>query len=141
MRRGTSVFNPKNRSDLRCATLPPDKKPITGRDQLTWRKDGARLLLFHGTSENPLAILEPDAKYPILYRIHYPDGHLSDMVNLTRAKDAACCFALRSLNSRLQETRLEGSQAHEKPEVVGNISERANRVQRPRRGLLARGRS
>ena len=51
-----------------------DKRSITGRDRLNWRKDGVRLLLFHGTDENPLAIVEPDAKYPILYRICYPDG-------------------------------------------------------------------
>lgn len=89
----------------------------------------------------PLAIVEPDAKYPFLYRIRYPDGHLSDMVNLTRAKDAACWFALRSLNSRPQETRLEGSQARKKAEALGNLGQRANRVQRPRHGLLARGRS
>jgi hypothetical protein len=115
-------------------TVASDKRSITGRDRLNWRKDGVWLLLFHGTDENPLAIVEPDAKYPTLYRIRYPDGHLSDMVNLTRAKDAACCLALRSLNSRPQETRLGGSQARKKVE-------RANRVQRPRRRLLARDRS
>jgi len=30
----------------------------------------------------------PDAKYPGMYRIRRPDGSLSDMVNLTRARDA-----------------------------------------------------
>jgi hypothetical protein len=29
-----------------------------------------------------------DAKYPGMYRLHLPGGGLSDMVNLTRAKDA-----------------------------------------------------
>jgi hypothetical protein len=33
-------------------------------------------------------ILKPDAEYPNLYRIHYK-GEVSDMVNLSRAKDAA----------------------------------------------------
>jgi hypothetical protein len=122
-------------------TVTSNKKSITGRDRLNWRKDGVRLLLFHGTDETPLAILEPDAKYPILYRIRHPDGHLSDIVNLTRAKDAACCFALRSLNSRPQETPSEGSQARKKTEAVGNTSQGANRAQPPRRRLLARGRS
>jgi hypothetical protein len=130
------VPNPKNRSDARCPTLAPDKKSITGRDRLIWHNDGVRLLLFHGTNENPLAIVEP-----VLYRIRYPDGHLSDMVNLTRAKDAACWFALRSLNSPPQETPSEGSQARKKAEAVGNIGQSANRGQRPRRGLLAWGRS
>src|SRR2546429_6231109 len=31
----------------------------------------------------------PDAKYAGMYRIRLPDGRLTDMVNLTRAKDAA----------------------------------------------------
>jgi hypothetical protein len=123
------------------SAVASDKRSITGRDRLTWRKDGVRLLLFHGSDHKPLAIVEPDAKYPALYRIRYPDGHLSDMVNLSRAKDAGCWFALRSLNSRPQETRLEGSQARKKAEVTGNIGQRANRVQRPRRRLLAGGRS
>ena len=30
----------------------------------------------------------PDAKHPGMYRVRLPDGSLSDMVNLTRAKDA-----------------------------------------------------
>jgi hypothetical protein len=139
--RNNSVPNPKNRSEPRCPTATSDKKSITGRDRLTWRKDGVRLLLFHGSDQNPLAIVEPDAKYPFLYRIRYPDGHLSDMVNLTRAKDAACWFALRSLNSSPQETPSEGSQARKKAEAVGNIGQSANRAQRPRPGLLAQGRS
>ena len=31
----------------------------------------------------------PDEKYPGMWRVQSPDGTLSDMVNLTRAKDAA----------------------------------------------------
>jgi hypothetical protein len=125
----------------RCSTVASDKRSITGRDRLTWRKDGVRLLLFHGSDQNPLAIVEPDAKYPFLYRIRYPDGRLSDMANLTRAKDAACWFALRSLNSGPQETPSEGPQARKKAEAVGSVSQSANRAQQPRRRLLARGRS
>jgi hypothetical protein len=30
----------------------------------------------------------PDAKYPRMYRLRHSDGSLSEMVNLTRAKDA-----------------------------------------------------
>ena len=30
----------------------------------------------------------PDAVWPGMYRLRFPDGRLSDMVNLTRAKDA-----------------------------------------------------
>ncbi len=124
-----------------CPSVASDKKSITGRDRLTWRKDGVRLLLFHGSDQNPLAIIEPDAKYFRLYRIRYPDGHLSDMVNLTRAKDTACSFALRSLNSPPQETPSLASQARKKAEAEGNLGQSTNRVQRPPRGLLAGRRS
>ena len=34
-----------------------------------------------------------------MWRIRYPDGWLSDMVNLTRAKDAAGLIALSLLNA------------------------------------------
>jgi hypothetical protein len=122
-------------------SVSSDKRSITGRDRLTWRKDGVRLLLFHRSDQNPLAIIEPDAKYFRLYRIRYPDGHLSDMVNLTRAKDAACSFALRSLNSPPQETLSQGSQVRKKAEAEGNLGQSTNRVQRPPRGLLAGRRS
>jgi len=32
--------------------------------------------------------IERDSKYPQMYRLRLPDGRLSDMVNLTRARDA-----------------------------------------------------
>jgi hypothetical protein len=34
-----------------------------------------------------------DEKWPSMYRLRMPDGHLSDMVNLTRARDAAQVLA------------------------------------------------
>jgi hypothetical protein len=34
----------------------------------------------------------PDSTYPNMYRVRWPDGRLSDMVNLTRANDAVACF-------------------------------------------------
>jgi hypothetical protein len=35
----------------------------------------------------------PDPDWPKMYRIRRPDGSLTDMVNLTRARDAARHFA------------------------------------------------
>jgi hypothetical protein len=32
--------------------------------------------------------IAPDAKWPAMFRLRLPDGSLSDMVNLPRAKDA-----------------------------------------------------
>jgi hypothetical protein len=34
----------------------------------------------------------PDAAHPGMWRARWPDGRLSDMTNLTRAKDAVACF-------------------------------------------------
>lgn len=34
------------------------------------------------------AELIQDEKYPEMYRVYWPDGVVSDMVNITRAKDA-----------------------------------------------------
>jgi hypothetical protein len=34
----------------------------------------------------------PDAAHPGTWRVRWPDGRLSDMTNLTRAKDAVACF-------------------------------------------------
>jgi hypothetical protein len=33
--------------------------------------------------------VEPDGRYPGMYRVRLPDGTLSDMVSLTRAADGA----------------------------------------------------
>jgi hypothetical protein len=35
----------------------------------------------------------PDTEWLFMYRVRRPDGTLTDMVNLTRARDAAQCFA------------------------------------------------
>jgi hypothetical protein len=37
--------------------------------------------------------IERDAQYPQMWRVRLPDGGLSDMVNLTRAKEAALDIA------------------------------------------------
>jgi hypothetical protein len=36
--------------------------------------------------------LIPDENYPDMWRVRWPDGHLSDMTNLSRANDAAARF-------------------------------------------------
>jgi len=35
----------------------------------------------------------PDSKWPNMYRVRSPNGTLTDMVNLTRARDAALSFS------------------------------------------------
>jgi len=43
-------------------SVSSDKRSITGRDRLTWRKDGVRLLLFHRSDQNHLVSGRPDAR-------------------------------------------------------------------------------
>jgi hypothetical protein len=45
--------------------------------------------LFYGSTPRPLATVVPDSQWRGMWRIAWPDGRLSDMANLTRAKDAA----------------------------------------------------
>ena len=41
-----------------------------------------------------------DETYPIMWRVRHPDGSPTGMLNLTRARDGACCLALSGLNTR-----------------------------------------
>ena len=66
---------------------------IYSRVDLKW--DGLRLRLKTGRL---LATVEPDGKWPAMYRARLPNGHLTDMVNLTRAEDAAIALACTELN-------------------------------------------
>jgi hypothetical protein len=54
----------------------------------------ARTLLY-GRSTKPLAWVVPYERWPGMWRVHQPDGSTSDMVNLSRAKDAAAAIAER----------------------------------------------
>jgi hypothetical protein len=65
------------------------------RQDLKW--DGRRLRLF-SSSGRVLASVEPDLTWPGMWRVRLPDGYLTDMVNLSRAKDAAASLALGVLN-------------------------------------------
>ena len=54
-----------------------------------------------------------DERYPGMYRVRTPDGALSDMVNLTRAKDAALALARRVPETPAEASpgRLNGAEA------------------------------
>jgi hypothetical protein len=55
----------------------------------------------------------PDAEWPKMWRIRFPNGSASDMVNLSRAKDAATVQAARAatLQSRAKQAPTEGAGA------------------------------
>ena len=52
--------------------------------------------------------IERDATFPNMWRVRWPSGCLSDMVNLSRAKDAVACF-MESMERRQRgrQKRLE----------------------------------
>jgi hypothetical protein len=60
-----------------------------------WKRDGADWLLYLGRTRFGRVV--PDAKYPGMYRSVMPDGRLSDMANLTWAKNAVLMAAEREL--------------------------------------------
>ena len=59
-----------------------------------------RYELFYGQALTPLVCIEPDRVYPDLWRIVWPDGQMSDIVNLARAKDAALVLCERGPPAR-----------------------------------------
>jgi hypothetical protein len=68
---------------------------VFNQDDVKW--DGLQL---RSRTGRLLATVEPDPEWPLMYRVRLPGGHLTDMLNLTRAKDAAKFLALEVLNRR-----------------------------------------
>ena len=64
------------------------------RSQLKWDGDQLR----HG--RRVVASIVPDTAWPAMWRVSLPGAPLTDMVNRTRAKDAAMSLALAGLNAR-----------------------------------------
>ena len=67
---------------------------VHGNHELIWRGN----LLCH--VRRKLAEIVQDDRYPTMWRVRRPDGTLSDMLNMTRARDAARGMALGILNSQ-----------------------------------------
>jgi hypothetical protein len=71
---------------------PPKSGHCFGRNDLVW--DGLKLKL----GARVTATIEPDTNWPGMWRVRF-GGMLSDMANLSRAKDAAISIVLRGLNA------------------------------------------
>jgi len=71
--------------------------------QMTWRGNE----LFWQGSRHPVLCIEQDSTYSTMWRIRKPDGTLTNMVNRTRAKDAALLIARRYLE--VSETPTEAA--------------------------------
>ena len=78
---------------------------IAGRDLLSVRRKGERVTVHLGSNIRALATVSPDEVYPTLYRVNLPGGITTDLVNKSRAVDAALSLALAHLNAQqCQET-------------------------------------
>jgi hypothetical protein len=84
------------------------------RGDFTWRwhQDGTWSLHVEGRRGAVLDVVRDEA-HPQMWRIRHPDGRLSDMVNLTRAKEAAATMALAVLNQS-GDARTDGGRAQQK---------------------------
>ena len=70
---------------------------VCSRRDLVWEDEQLRL---HSIRGRVLAAIEPDREWPGMWRVRMPDGHLIDMLNLSRAKEAAASHALATLTRR-----------------------------------------
>jgi len=66
----------------------PTPNQTQARSTQEWR-------LYYG--RRPMLAVVLDWQYPAMWRVRLPDGRLTDMMNLTRAKDAASSIAMRDL--------------------------------------------
>src|SRR5215471_4742757 len=90
-------------------------KPLRSRirpDRCGWRQNsGEWHLVARGRA---IARVVPDAIWPQMYRVVLTEGSLSDLVNLTRVKDAA--FTLATPEKRPGRTKPEASAIAQKYE-------------------------
>src|SRR5262249_44335053 len=79
--------------------------------QLAWRTIENGFALHRWQAKTPLLHVVPDTPYPGMWRIRSPDGRLTDMASLTRAKDAAVSIAVETLNAgkRGRQSSLEAA--------------------------------
>jgi hypothetical protein len=87
------------------------------------------MALYYGNARKPLARIVPDGRWPGMWRISWSDGRLSDMVNLSRAKDAAIALCERgppARNRRLFHWKKEPSKTGPAASPIRQNGERAS---------------
>lgn len=72
---------------------------VWNSQEFEWNGNGLCLL----GRKAPVVTIVNDPQYPSMWRVQRPDGSLSDMVNLTRARDAARLLAARVMNERAKD--------------------------------------
>jgi hypothetical protein len=78
---------------------------VWGRRDLVWRRNGDDWVICHYRS-TPLLRVVRDTRFREMWRIAHAGDRLSDLTNLTRARDGATSWALAILNrpAKAQET-------------------------------------
>ena len=77
------------------------------RRDLVWRREGTDDVVYCGRRR--VLRLVPDATYPGMWRVAYPDGDLGDRKNLTWARHEGARVALSLLNKRTVPGTSQGS--------------------------------
>jgi hypothetical protein len=90
---------------------------------MTWRKTKTGHALYQGDKGKPLATIEPDYDYPGMWRIHTPDGWVSDLKNLAWAKDGAIRVvnAAQKASQTARNRVSRGSAAEDAPNLGGHL--------------------
>jgi hypothetical protein len=88
---------------------------------LKWQKDDRGFALHLRQAKSPLSWVVPDATYAGMWRIRHPGGRLTDMMSLTRAKDAAVSVALGALNPK-RTTERAAQRPRRLVQVAGALS-------------------
>jgi hypothetical protein len=92
----------------------------------------------------PLLRVVSDERWPTMWRVEFPDGRLSDMVNLARARDAARTFAMRGLapshDSRLLHWKQDHGESRAEALPARQKARRVSDTHSARRSRLSIGR-
>jgi hypothetical protein len=85
----------------------PEKHESDQNDKISSVRIGHKIGLKMTARHEPKLIR--DDNHPDMWRVRWPDGHSSDMTNLSRANDALACFvATLDRQKRGRQTPLEG---------------------------------
>jgi hypothetical protein len=71
---------------------------MIGPGSLSFRPIADGIAVCVGGRTKPIVVVVADQMHPDMFRVRHPNGGLSEMVNLARAKDAALTLAAAILN-------------------------------------------
>jgi hypothetical protein len=98
---------------------------------LAWKRDGADWLLLH--KRRRMGRVAPDHKHRGMYRLLLSRGRLTDMANLSWAKDAALAAAIRALEYEARDNC--ATEPAKCPEKRGSLPARESLVSLSSQGV------